>query len=51
MDFALTVSPTLGRTLVFAVSFDPHSEISLITPISQMRKRRLREAKSFTLRH
>ena len=51
MNFVLTISQTLGRTLVFAVSFDPQSEISFITPILQMRKWRLREVKSFTLRH
>ena len=51
MDLVLTISQTLGRALVFAISFDPHSEISFITPILQMRKWRLREVKSFTLRH
>ena len=43
MDLVLTISQTLGRALVFAISFDPHSEISFITPILQMRKWRLRE--------
>lgn len=51
MNFVLTISQTLGRTLVFAVSFDPQSEISFITPILQMRKWRLREAKQLALGH
>lgn len=50
MDIVLTTSCTLDRALVFAISFDPHSEISFITLTLQMRKWRLRQVRSFALR-
>ena len=48
MDLVLTISQTLGRALVFAISFDPRSESSFITPILQMRKWRLRGKALYT---
>lgn len=47
MDSVPATNQALGRALLFAASFNPHSGISFITPVVQVRSWRPREEGSF----